>query len=232
MKRILFAITLMLGLTAVAQERNMVIYKGETATHIIPIANIDSVKIEVTEIGNNTINGYEWVDLGLNVKWATHNIGATTPEEYGSYFSWGESEAKEDFTPKASTTMEDVAEYSGDATYDAATANWKGSWRTPTKTEIEELISNCTWEYLRQNEVSGFKITGPNGNSVFLPAAGYSGGTTVDAKGVSGCYWCSTPADNDSYHLNGYYFQLNQSAGPKTASGLRKWGLTIRPVSD
>ena len=99
----------------------------------------------------DTINGYECVDLGLSVKWAMCNIGASKnyPTNYDDYFAWGETYNGSNFTAFGSVTygVEDMEDFSGDATYDAATANWGSTWRMPTSYECEELIDNCTWEW-------------------------------------------------------------------------------------
>ena len=87
------------------------------------------------------------VDLGLSVKWATVNIGATLPADYGNYYAWGETETKDEYTEDNSVTYGDSSfgDISGDATYDAATANWGSSWRMPTYDEFKELLNDCTW---------------------------------------------------------------------------------------
>ena len=138
--------------------------------------------------------GHEYVDLGLSVKWATCNVGATSPEEYGDYFAWGETSPKEKYTEKNSLTYGiQMSDISGNAQYDAARANWGGDWRMPTDEEMQELIDECTWTWTTQNGVKGHKVTGPNGNSIFLPAAGSRDGSSLDDAGGSGYYWSSTP---------------------------------------
>lgn len=116
------------------------------------------------------INGYECVDLGLTsgVLWATHNIFAEKPEDYGLYFTWGETEP-----------LRGVYENKYDGEYssfeladDAARQNWGGNWRVPLASEIDELIAECTWTWISINNVSGYEVKGPNGNTIFLPAAG------------------------------------------------------------
>ncbi|MBQ3576658.1 MAG: hypothetical protein IJA28_04490, partial [Coprobacter sp.] len=140
-------------------------------------------------------NGHEYIDLGLpsGIKWATCNVGATTPEEYGDYFAWGETEPKDfynwntykhcvengdyysvnSYCPNSDIGVEDNRTIL-DAEDDAASANWGGSWRMPTKKEQEELLNNCIWSPPSQNGKSGYKIISKiNGNSIFLPAAGF-----------------------------------------------------------
>ena len=122
---------------------------------------------------------HEYVDLGLSVKWATCNVGASKPEDYGNKYAWGETKTKTEYTKSNSTThgkyMKDIK---GDAQYDAATANWGDNWRMPTGEEFKELINKCTWTYTTQDGKSGYKVTGPNGNSIFLSGTDYWSGST------------------------------------------------------
>lgn len=133
------------------------------------------------------------VDLGLSVKWADRNIGADKPEKYGYYYAWGETKPKnvytwntyrlsagQDLYKKYSLDKEHCAKgfecdnkHRLDAADDAATANWGAPWRMPTMNEIKELFMNCEWKKERCKGVEGYKVTGPNGNSIFLPFAGY-----------------------------------------------------------
>ena len=181
---------------------------------------------------NGSINGYEWVDLGLpsGLKWATCNVGATTPEGYGNYYAWGETTTKTSYDQSNSTTYNrQISDISGNATYDAARANWGSTWRMPTKTEMEELENNCTWTWTTQSGVNGYRVTGPNGNRIFLPAAGYCYGSSRNHVGVYGDYWSSTPYGSntyDAYHL-GFY-----TGGYGVYWGSRYFGYTVRPVSD
>lgn len=102
------------------------------------------------------IEGHKYVDLGLpsGLKWATCNIGAKTPEDYGEYFAWGETSPKEEYTEENSLTHRvEMKDISGSAIYDAATANWGGSWRIPTKNEMEELSFYCKFEWKQINNM-------------------------------------------------------------------------------
>ena len=172
--------------------------------------------------------GYEWVDLGLSVVWATCNVGANSPEEYGDYFAWGEISPKDSYTSNnCSTYGKSMSDISGNPQYDAATANWGGAWRMPTKAELEELRSNCTWEWTTLNGVNGRRVTGPNGNSIFLPAAGERYGTSSYYVGSHGDYWSSTPQEgNVGYACSSY-------VGSGDYDGLweeRYTGQSVRPV--
>lgn len=159
----------------------------------------------VGELFNN--KGY--VDLGLKdgegrtIYWATCNLGASTPYEYGSYFRWGELEA---YAPDTAGTYEFIdlgSEISG-TQYDAARHLWGGEWRMPTSAEMEQLCNNCTWTYKTINGINGQEVTGPNGNTIFLPAAGTLTNIPMGGQriGIDGCYWTSTCY----YYYNTPYF--------------------------
>ena len=178
------------------------------------------------------INGYDWVDLGLpsGLKWATCNVGATSQEDYGKYYAWGETTNKTSYNESNSVTYgHQISDFSGNATYDAARANWGSTWRMPTNAEIEELLNNCTWTWTTQNGVNGMRVTGPNGNSIFLPAAGYCLGSSRYDVGERGYYWSSTPYGGNTDRACGLLFL---SGGHYVDWGGRNYGQTIRPVSE
>ena len=189
------------------------------------------VCIMMVSCSDNKHNGYEYVDLGLpsGVKWATCNIGATSPEEYGDYFAWGEMMAKMEYTRENNKTYgETISDISCDAQYDAARAQWGGRWRMPMESEMEELLDKCTWIWTIKNDIRGCKVTGPNGNSIFLPAAGCRDGSSLYEAGSYGCYWSSTPDDDD----RNYYacsLDFDSSNHDMDYSG-RYVGLCVRPV--
>ena len=196
---------------------------------------------------SNTENGYEYVDLGLSVKWATCNVGATKPEEYGDYFAWGEVEPKEvyDWTTYkwCNGSSNTLTKYNNKSSYgtvdnkttlelcdDAARANWGGNWRMPTKAEQDELRENCTWTWTNQNGISGYKVTsnksGYTGKSIFLPAAGYRNGSSLaDAK--EGDYWSSSLYLERSYYA--YNLDFNSSKVDYYTNN-RYYGRLVRPV--
>ena len=178
---------------------------------------------------SGTINGHDYVDLGLSVKWATCNVGASQPHGYGTCYAWGETSAKSVYTSDNSRTYDKyMSDISGNSNYDAARANWGGSWRMPTKAEMEELEDNCTWTWTTQNAVNGYKVTGLNGNSIFLPAAGYYFESSRDDVGEWGNYWSSTPSGSTyyAYHLD-FYSGYND-----VSECVRIRGFTVRPVSE
>ena len=181
----------------------------------------------------------EAVDLGLSVKWATFNVGATSPEDYGDYFAWGETEPKETYswaTYKWGTSS-NLTKYNTtdgkttlDPEDDAAKVLWGGYWRMPSKEEVDELTQQCTWIWTTHNNVNGYKVTGPNCNSIFLPAAGYKGAGPTYPAGEDGLYWTSTL---EKGHFS-YLIVLHNDAPPTESStkGTRCFGFTIRPVYD
>ena len=153
-------------------------------------------KDDIFEEGTmGAVDGHIYVDLGLpsGLKWATCNVGADSPEEYGDYFAWGETETKKSYTIENNITYgKYIDDFSGNPQYDAATANWGANWRMPTKEETMELRNNCTWTWISQDGIELYKITGTNGASIFIPCAGHFSSSKLYADGTP-CYWTSTP---------------------------------------
>ena len=184
------------------------------------------------------------VDLGLSVKWACCNVGADSPEDYGGYYAWGETEEKSDYgwdTYKywsdrngdidiEESEITNIGSNISGTSYDVAHVKWSGSWRMPTLSETQELCNKCSWQWTEVNGIKGQKVTGPNGNSIFLPAAGIRVGTEVDRRGSNGLYWSGTlykACSDGAYGLDfgsddhgwGYY-------------DFRAYGHTVRPVTE
>ncbi len=178
-------------------------------------------------------DGHEWVDLGLpsGTLWATCNVGANAPEEYGDYFAWGETAPKDYYdwgTYKwcngSSTTLTKYCTksdygYNGfvdnktefDPEDDAAYVNWGSSWRMPSVEQIQELCENCTWTWTQRNGVNGQLVTGPNGNTMFLPAAGYRWNESLYYAGTVGYYWSRTLVASSPYAAFDLYFYSGKS---------------------
>ncbi len=173
--------------------------------------------------------GREWVDLGLSVKWATCNVGANSPEEYGNYYAWGETSSKGSYDEDNCKTLDcSMSDIRGNSSYDAARANWGGSWRLPTKAECDELADNCTCQWTTQNGVAGMRFTSKrNGNSIFFPAAGSRYGTSTGNAGEVGDYWSSTPYEGNTQYAYYLYFV---SGGGGTHWNDRHSGHQVRPV--
>ena len=179
---------------------------------------------------SRTINGHEWVDLGLSsgLKWATCNVGASSPCDYGDYFAWGEITIKSEYTKANSKTYgKKLGNISGNPQYDAARAKWGGTWRLPTKAEMKELSDKCKWTWTTQGGHNGYNVTGPNGKSIFLPAAGSRDKSSLNLAGVLGRYWSSSP------HKNKFSYYLGFSSSTHRVSwDNRRLGYTVRPVSN
>ena len=174
-------------------------------------------------------NGHEWIDLGLSVRWATCNIGAHAYYEYGNYFTWGDiNSIKPDEYCK--TFDEEIYDIAGIKEYDAALNHWGGQWRLPTKAEFEELIEKCTIKEKVVGKYNGCLVTGPNGNSIFLPLAGLSGNGEFDDESVGeiGHYWTATSNDKE----RAYYLDIEYGNVLHVCSVGRFYGYTIRPVYD
>ncbi len=142
----------------------------------------------------------------------------------------GETCTKSSYTDGNSKTfgvsMGDIA---GNSSYDAARANWGGTGRLPTASEVDELVSKCRRERTTMDGHNGYKVTGPNGNSIFLPAAGWRYGTSLDLAGDDGEYWSSTPDGSDARLA----YSLNFSSGNVGRYwSSRNYGYSVRPVSD
>lgn len=158
--------------------------------------------------------GHSYVDLGLpsGIKWATVNIGASQPSDAGYYFAWGETSPKSNYTEQTCKTQDmKMTDISGNPQYDAATAQWGGSWRMPTLSEFEELAKNCKVEWKTVNGVKCMRLVGPNGNSILFPCAGYKGGTEVSVFGKYGGYYTSTPHKSDVKRTAGCGFWSDDS---------------------
>ena len=192
---------------------------------------------------------HEWVDLGLpsGTLWATCNIGATAPEEYGDYFAWGETEPKDYYdwsTYKwCNSTDSRLTKYCTNSSYgyngftdgkteldpedDAAWFNWGPSWRMPTWVQLQELDENCSSVWTTLNGVKGRLVTGPNGNTLFMPAAGYRYYSSLTDAGSWGDFWSRTL--NSIFPENAYrvYFY---SGAVRCYFNVRFFGFTVRAV--
>ena len=203
-----------------------------------------SEEVSFTTRTRTYMAGYEYVDLGLSVKWATMNVGATKPEEYGDYFAWGETTTKSTYnwsTYKWCNGSDDsLTKYNTKSSYgtvdnktkldaidDAAVVNWGGSWRMPTDAEMTELRNNCTWTWATRNGVKGYKVTSKkNGNSIFLPAAGYRSGSSLNGAGY-GRYWSSSLYTDGPSHA----YELGFNSGSVYWNNNSRYcGQSVRPV--
>ena len=170
------------------------------------------------------------VDLGLSVKWASCNVGANSPEDYGDYFAWGEVIPKNEFSYEGYLYRDNNPKILPPHA-DAATVNWGGSWRMPTDAELTELREQCTWTWTSQNGVNGYKVTSKsNGNSIFLPAAGQLG-----RAGSYGYYWSSSLNTYNLDYAWGMHFYYRSyvdyyKSDVGRGNPCRYDGLSVRPV--
>ena len=190
-----------------------------------------SVKKQSVEVSDpdGFVNDHGYVDLGLSVKWATCNVGANSPSDYGDYYAWGETSTKSSYdTDNSKTYGKSMGNIGGNSSYDVARYRWGGSWRLPTKAELEELETKCTWTWTTQGGHNGYKVTSKtNGKSIFLPAAGWRGWTSPDYVGELGYYWSSTPYESNTLYAYNLCFNSSyHSVGWNDRFG----GFSVRPV--
>lgn len=184
------------------------------------------------------------VDLGLpsGLLWATCNVGASRPEDYGKYYAWGETKNNK-IRYKWHRGKSKLTKYNTNPDYgivdnkevldsedDAAHVNWGGKWRMPTEAEMKELKDNCTWTWLTmQNGAKGMRVTGPNGNSIILPAAGYYyDGSRHFVDGL-GYFWSSSLHTDDPYDAYHLFFASDYYVNVINFDH-RDYGLSVRPV--
>lgn len=229
---------------------------GVTKSGEIEDGVVNDVKFTKQGSSGGSSTEHEYVDLGLpsGTLWATCNIGANSPEEYGDYFAWGETEPKDYYdwntykyangTDAEYGKLTKYCPYNEDHIYgdngftdnltvllpedDAATANWGSGWRMPTKEEMRELYDICNSTFTTQNGVKGRIFVGTNGNTLFLPAAGYRDRDELYYAGSRGYYWSSSlyaGSPNGAWNLDfdsGDYYMGSY--------GHRNDGFTVRPV--
>ena len=256
-KMFLLACTLCLSVCAMAQTA-FYVYKTDGSRVKYAIADVDSISFTAPKTGD-TESGHEWVDLGLpsGLKWATCNVGANSPEEYGDYFAWGETETKTDYswdTYKWGTAtynaeydywvLETLTKYNTSSTYgtvdnkttldpedDAVAVNWGGKWRMPTDDEWTELRNECTWTWVEGyngTDKNGYEVkSNANGNSIFLPAAGCRIDDGLNYAGSYGYYWSSSLDTGRPFDAWYVYFY---SGGVGRDYGRRCYGISVRPV--
>lgn len=251
---------------ATVSASGLVTAKGEGSCTIMCTATDGSgVKAEcaVKVNGNVTTDEHEWVDLGLpsGTLWATCNVGANSPEEYGDYFAWGEIEPKDDYVWSTYKWMNagqssgkqinkytfadgetSACWYDGNGNFigdgkteldpedDAATANWGSGWQMPTIDQMNELVDNCTRVWGQLNDEDGIFVMGPNGNTIFLPAAGYRlYDDSLYDWGRRGHYWSRSLSTGTYTSLTARYL-YSSSSGIDTGNQYRYYGRSVRPV--
>ena len=242
-------------------ENTLVIHQMNTNDVQIPVDDVDSVYVDNqgdkdnmnVRMTDGSLRSYAFenidymdfiyvdkgpqaVDLGLSSLWASYNIGATCPEEAGDFFAWGETSPKSDYSEESylyykNGSYQKIANNISGTEYDAATAQWGSPWRMPNRYEITELMQ-CEWKQDTVNGVDGYRVTGKTGNSIFLPAAGYSWfdddeyGTTLYYRGSLGSYWSSSC----NSATRAYYLRFSSSEVYPQNYYIRRLGFTVRAV--
>ena len=206
--------------------------------------------ISVSSLAQPKIGDHTFVDLGLpsGTMWATCNVGASSPEDYGDHFAWGETATKSDYSWKSyqfrvkgsnrkNVILSKYNKWSThgvvdnktclDSSDDVARVSWGYAWRMPTEKEMMELQKECTWTWTKQGGRNGYKVTGKNGEWIFLPAAGAWEGKKLEIAGLGGAYWTSEFQEDESpYHL----FIDNVTHDRLTPYEGRYHGFSVRPV--
>ncbi len=198
---------------------------------------------------DNAPSHVEAVDLGLSVKWANCNIGASAPEAAGAYYAWGETEEKKEYTPLTykyylgdlnedgnygnSEEYKNIGRDISGTAYDVVHIKWGGTWRMPTKKELEELCLECSWEDAEVNGVKGKQVTGPNGNSIFLPGTEiYTGTQTPNETGGLGAYLSASIGFSQPYAYSILFIYGDIVSGDRGRDASRAHGMAIRPVME
>lgn len=232
MKKTFSLIMLAMLMATGAMAQKMVVKTTDKQTVMYDIPNVECVAF---------VDGY--VDLGLpsGTLWATCNVGASSPEEYGDFFAWGETEPKSEyawtnyFDYDADDASNRYKKYNNDGGLtellpedDAATVNMGEGWQTPSMEQFQELIdpSNTTTVWTEQNGVYGRMITGKNSQYIFLPAAGFRWGTSYNGAGSDGYYWSRT-LNASSGLAEGLLFGSSSISGLSSGRGM---GWSVRPV--
>ena len=206
---------------------------------------------ELTVFQADPYNGHAFVDLGLpsGLLWATCNVGASSPEDYGDYFAWGETKKKDIYSWDmydyfiSGDTIGNSDSYIKFSKYnfsdsrilemedDAAQANWGGIWRMPTREEVEEICYNCTWQWTKRGDHHGYTVTSKsNGKSIFLPAAGYRYIKSLFDADIDGYYWTNTQITSVKYIAHILFFENEPSHCWYSTMANRNIGLSVRPV--
>jgi len=237
--------------TELDNEQHVTTFTGlqkDKTYHVRPTVTVMGYTIEASPLASFKIDQDEegdWVDLGLGTLWATRNVGASAPEDYGDYFAWGETAPKSYYdwnTYKWSYIGADgdvklSKYYYGDnkteldPSDDAACAHYPGG-RMPSLEQIQELCNNCTWQWTQRNGVNGHLVTGPNGNTMFLPAAGRRWCESLWDAGSNGFFWSRTLSSYSTYYYyNAYYLYFYSGSVSWVGYGhSRSSGYAVRAV--
>lgn len=260
MKKFYFS-TIFAAFALGANAQKMIVHTT-TGDVEFPIANVTSVTFdeegggEVNPDPDPVLTDAEAVDLGLpsGTLWASCNVGAKTPADYGDYFAYGETKPKSSYTKKNYSWYINYDSTCGNnpkleyetVTYDlgggetttllvlkqendAASVNMGAEWRMPNSMQASELLEECTWQYAAYGDVRGLLVTGPNGNCLFFPMAGRKDMSDEGeyAVGTNGYYWTNTSDEHDQYS---YYIGMTPTPYETVETTMRYYGRTIRAV--
>lgn len=230
MKKHIFILPLLLITLTIGAQTKMIVTDKSGNVTTFPLN-----EVTIVYFGEG---GLSATDLGLpsGTLWATCNVGALKPEESGTYYAWGETDSKANYT-KTLYSMYDTAhgvypyedfmdDISG-STYDAATVVAGSPWKLPTVTQVNELIAQCTWTWGTRNGVQGYTVTGSNGQSIFLPACGKIDGQSLTDGGSVGYFWVASIADRSDNEA--YTLEISSDKHSLDYEDRYK-GLSIRPV--
>lgn len=224
----------------------MISYDGGTTWTIVEGSNGQFGPNGGGTSGGVTVAGHTSVDLGLpsGKKWASCNVGANRPEEYGQYYAWGDTALKSEFSPNTCITFGKTTEMLAyqnyisaanstlTSTYDIAQIKWGDGWRMPTRAEFEELIDNCNWTWTKVGTVYGYIVESKaegNTNSIFLPAAGMKEEFISKNEGTQGSYWSSNPFGGGMDYLS-YDLEFSEKKSKSISTASRRCGFPIRPI--
>lgn len=236
-------------------DSNGVVTALSVGSALISAKYLDSVASCRIIVERPNENGFEYVDLGLSVKWAKWNVGAENPEDYGDYFAWGETEPKSTYTWDnycfyigigGNINEVQLSKYVTNSRYgtvdslkilvpedDVAHVKWGGNWRIPSSEEFQELKNNCTWTKTAMNGVNGYlvtsKVTGYTDRSIFLPAAGSLVEDNTSSVGTIGFYWLNSLGTMFG-NLSAMYFSFGSYEGINMHSSNRYYGHSVRAV--
>lgn len=225
MRKIMFLIALLVGISSLQAQDLMVVKDNNGSMNSFKIDNVEDITF-----GTNSM---EAVDLGLTsgTLWASCNLGAFYPQDYGDFFAWGETLTKTSFTQQnyayySNNSYTNIGADIAATKYDAASATYGVQWAIPTTAQARELLDECTWTWVQYDKINGCKVTGPNGKSIFLPATGNIwNGTQHDNETTNGFIWTSDTASATQATYLGFW-QNGTTLSPMT----RDMGFTIRPV--
>lgn len=233
-----YILVIALALMSIQTLAQGIIVKKTDGTEVrFPADIVESISVYGFET-RGTAEGHEYVNLDLpsGTLWATCNIGASKPEEYGDYYAWGETATKSVYNwdtyqyGRSSSDVDNIGKDIAGTKYDVAHVKWGGGWRMPTLEQIKELLNNTTNEWTTLNGVAGRLFTGKNGGTVFLPAAGLRWYGELNIAGSYGYYWSSTLNESSPYYAWYLDFDWRLLAAWDRDNGSRFGGQSVRPV--